>query len=811
MKHLTITLIFMSLSLACMAQSVSNTFEYEDFKFEITSETTVKVIGVQTRQPDKPLPISYYHSEYIIPTFALDRNGKKYTVTSIGERAFIVHGGQDDFRVEVPASVKRIEKEAFYHTPMTDIKLVNGLEYIGEEAFAYTRLRTLTIPGSVKELGTGICSHAQQLQSLTVVEGVKALPEDMCTQVHTLKDVNLANSISVIGNGAFRNCDSVNVIRWPSQLQVIEAYAFEESGVSNGSFPNKLQEIGDFAFFRSKIKKADLPASLKKIGDIAFRSRELECYTVNNANPVFASYEGLLMNKKKTEIIDAPYGKKGHQLLPSTLREVGEFAFLGCSIEEVTLPPTLKVIRKGGFEECEQLKVVHFNEGLDSIGDDAFRRCKQLGQVTLPASLKSVSGNAFYLCQSLKDIKLSPGSKYLVKEDGDIYDANHTTLLMVARDKSGAYTVRDGVVNIGSHAFSLSDGITEVNIPASVKTIDEGAFGGCEHLRRISLPNGLEVIGDWAFYDCGELVLSALPASLKKLGRYAFDKNESLTSITIPESVTQLPEGLFRECKNLVSVRLPEGLTAVDQLAFQDCTSLPEVTLPSSVTSLGSSVFSGCTSLNQVNLPQKIHILPAHFFAKCQSLQHVILPESTDSIMDSAFTESGLTSLVVLGNVRHIGKYAFYKCEQLSSVTLSNSLDSIENGTFSHCKSLKGVTLPKSIKKIGDYAFSYCESLDEIIVPEGVERLGIRSFEFCLNLGVIDLPSTLKEIERDAFVRVDKPKTIIIRATTPPKGKLDIRLLKNTTVYLPAGTFKAYASGLLRSIYGLESRAQEIK
>lgn len=809
--RLLLSFLLTVLSTITMAQTASNNFEFENIKYEITSESTAKVVRVITRLPDKPLPISYYYPEYVIPTFALDRNGKKYKVTCIGEGAFHVDQALDEYKVVVPASVSRIEKEAFYQTPLAEIILSDGLEYIGEEAFAGTSLRSLTIPGTVKELGKGICSRCRQLQRLTVAEGVSGLPEDMCEYVSTLKDVNLAGSIRVIGKSAFRKCDSVNVIQWPSQLQVIHDYAFVESGVTNGSFPVKLQEIGDFAFFSAKIKKVVLPASFIKIGDAAFHSINLECFEVNNANPEYASFEGLLMNKDKTEILVVPLGKKGHQHLPSTLREVGKFAFLGSSVEEVTLPPTLKIIRKGGFEDCGQLRAVHFSEGLDSIGEDAFRRCSQLSDISLPASLKSVSGNAFYLCSALNDIDLSPANKYLVKDDGDIYDAKRSTLVVVAPGKSGSYTVRDGVTRIGSHAFSLTDKLAEVNMPGSVRYIDEGAFAGCTLLQRLSLSPALEEIGDWAFYDCGELMLPPLPASLKKLGRYAFDKNYSLESIVIPDGVRLLPEGLFRECKNLTSVQLPEGLTTVDPMAFQDCESLTGITLPSSVTSLGYSVFTGCKSLGQVTLPKRLRTLPEHFFAKCQSLQHVTLPESIDSIMNSAFIESGITTVTLPKGLKYLGKSAFYKCEQLQEMIIPEGIDTLNSSIFYGCKALRQVQMPVSLRHIDDYAFSNCESLKEVVIPEGVERLGVRSFEFCLSLETIDMPSTLKEVGREAFVRVDHPQTIIIRATTPPKGRLALRYLKNTAIYLPAGTIKAYASGLLRDCYRLESIAQEIK
>ena len=57
------------------------------------------------------------------------------------------------------------------------------------------------------------------------------------------------------------------------------------------------------------------------------------------------------------------------------------------------------------------------------------------------------------------------------------------------------------------------------------------------------------------------------------------------------------------------------------------------------------------------------------------------------------------------GDVRRIGKNAFYQCENLTTLSI-----------------------PKSVTSIGDWAFGYCSSISSVVIPEGVRSIGGRAF-----------------------------------------------------------------------------------
>jgi hypothetical protein len=69
-------------------------------------------------------------------------------------------------------------------------------------------------------------------------------------------------------------------------------------------------------------------------------------------------------------------------------------------------------------------------------------------------------------------------------------------------------------------------------------------------------------------------------------------------------------------------------------------------------------------------------------------------PAGITVIEDSAYYETGLTSVIIPEGVTDIGNSAFSKCKNLTSVTLPRSLERIGTYAFYDCTSLVNVTIP---------------------------------------------------------------------------------------------------------------------
>ena len=122
---------------------------------------------------------------------------------------------------------------------------------------------------------------------------------------------------------------------------------------------------------------------------------------------------------------------------------------------------------------------------------------------------------------------------------------------------------------IGEDAFSMVLGLTQIDIPDCVTTIQDGAFSGTD----------LECI--------------KLPASLQDLGTMVFDFCDQLVSIDL-NGYTVIPERTFWSCDALKEVKGSENIIEIREAAFYHCTGLENITFGKALKKIGYSAFYAC-------------------------------------------------------------------------------------------------------------------------------------------------------------------------------------------------------------------------
>ena len=264
--------------------------------------------------------------------------------------------------------------------------------------------------------------------------------------------------------------------------------------------------------------------------------------------------------------------------------------YVGDYVGSVTIPASVTYNSKTysvtsigdfAFSNCFSLTSITIPNSVTSIGYAAFYNCSSLTSVTIPNSVTSIGGSAFFGCSSLQYNEYDEAC-YLGN------DENPYVVLVMA--KSTDITVCD--INakckfIYESAFVWCNGLTSVNIPNSVTSIDDEAFYGCSGLTSIKVETGntkydsrnncnaiIETATNTLIAGCQNTII---PNSVTSIGNYAFGYCWGLTSITIPNSVTSIGEGAFLDCSGLTSVTIPNSVTSIGGYAFYKCSDLTDV------------------------------------------------------------------------------------------------------------------------------------------------------------------------------------------------------------------------------------------
>jgi hypothetical protein len=122
-------------------------------------------------------------------------------------------------------------------------------------------------------------------------------------------------------------------------------------------------------------------------------------------------------------------------------------------------------------------------------------------------------------------------------------------------------------------------------------------------------------------------------------------------------------------------------------------------------------------------------------------LQYLEIQRWGTAIEDNAF--QGATSLKeVKGfeDVRSLGQYAFYNCNQIAELNFPN-VTAINSYTFAYCSALSSLLIPKLETITGGYSFLRCGNLTSLSFPNATSVSGDHCFEFCAKLTLLELPN----------------------------------------------------------------------
>lgn len=339
------------------------------------------------------------------------------------------------------------------------------------------------------------------------------------------EDVDLTG-IDFIKSGAFSGCEIVEIKNIADLLQV-ENYAFSDSDFCSdknkavggfqmagpiiiGMLPDLEEyEIPDYAIYTApraveamqKMHKAKrliinnlaatvnvlcttrltrkvIVKNIKKRTDKTdydlfniLDSETTEEIELQNCSQEYKSINGLLYGRvideygfftKTWSVLRCPRGMK-KAVIDDIAEEIAQAAFMGCSVEEVVMPDSVKMICNEAFSSCKYLKKINLSKNLqkttNQLGNNAcFMKCERLKGIEIPAGIKEIPNMMFFGCRELSEV-----------------------------------VFHDGLEVICANAFTSCRNLKNISLPKTVKRIERWAMPYVDELHLASnvVPNGL--------------------------------------------------------------------------------------------------------------------------------------------------------------------------------------------------------------------------------------------------------------------------------------------------------------------------------
>ena len=308
------------------------------------------------------------------------------SVTSIGNYAFCGCSGLTS--ITIPNSVTSIGNYAFWGcSGLTSITIPDSVTSIGSWAFENcTGLTSITLGNSVTSIGSWAFENCTGLTSITIPNSVTSIGSYAFYGCTGLTSITIPNSVTSIGDHAFDGCTGLRSITISNSVTSIEDDVFARcTSLTSITIPNSVTRIEDYAFAHcTGLTSITIPNSVTSIGNVAFSGcTGLTSINVASDNNYYSDNNGVLFNKKKTELIRYPQGKsQTSYTIPSSVTSIGSWAFENCTgLTSITIPNSVTRIGDGAFWSCTGLRSITISNSVTRIGSDAFFYCTGLKDV----------------------------------------------------------------------------------------------------------------------------------------------------------------------------------------------------------------------------------------------------------------------------------------------------------------------------------------------------------------------------------------------------------------------------------------------
>ena len=377
----------------------------------------------------------------------------------------------------LPSSIEIIDTKAFFdleHLNIVTFSPDSNLKSIKNSAFYHcVNLKTINLPKSIRILEESCFYHCTSLTGDFNFPLIIDIPDSAFENCLKITSFTFSN-LSSIGKNAFSGCESLSSINFGEYLEFIGESAFSKtSSLQDLSLPPTLQTISSNSF------------NLSGIQTVTF-GRENEDNSQNTQNIIGFAVD----QSEMTYLNDYAfyYATELHTIkyLPSTINQIGRYAFAHTALTEFTVPDSTKNISDYCFEGCSSLKKFNIPQSslLEKFGYHVFDGCVELEEFIAENKHFTVNNQGLFTYDRKQLIKFPPHAPtqvFSLPDDVTMIGvgafANCINLKTILIPEQKEFNM------IGQNAFENCTNLKTINIPATVTSILQDAFLGCKSIQ----------------------------------------------------------------------------------------------------------------------------------------------------------------------------------------------------------------------------------------------------------------------------------------------------------------------------------------
>ena len=315
------------------------------------------------------------------------------------------------------------------------------------------------------------------------------------------ESLEVENGVTAIGRNAFIRGDCLESVVFPTSLNEVGQNAFVACPeLSSVDIPYGVVSIGSNAFARcDSLMRVYIPESVTSIGSKAFG------YVGTNYD---TKLDGFTIQCKPGTAAES-YAKTNGFAVEYTENASGSVGDYGWEYDPGSM--TLTVSGSGSFEYDDsfdeflwEAKHLIVEDGITAIGEAIMLNADQLETVEIAGSVKEIGDDCFQNCENLRSITLNEGLETIG------YGALEELPLIEKLTIPSTVKTIMGVSNLPK--------LKSITIPNGVEKLDKWALVELPMVTSIKLPNSLTYIGDNCLMDIPNMKSITVPSSVTFIG-----------------------------------------------------------------------------------------------------------------------------------------------------------------------------------------------------------------------------------------------------------------------------------------------------